>query len=220
MRVCSGHWLAIDAVPICLAAARSQPHQLATEAHGHCLVCHAGPACQPVSSTPFQSCDAGHSFQPSGLVAPRQVLVRDYSSIASPPVRRVYLSARSFSNPLTGEPQAAAVHSDDEAEHASTGAAQRHVTKVSCISALHPDGSVELADGTLLPNIDTVLLCTGVWEGQARVGVHVWAAEVGRLEWRGWFAWVCDGLENVIFDEMRSLCQHLLEGMVVWQMDL
>ncbi|KAL6782862.1 hypothetical protein ACKKBG_A08405 [Auxenochlorella protothecoides x Auxenochlorella symbiontica] len=73
----------------------------------------------------------------------------------------VYLSARSFSNPLTGEPQAAAVHSDDEAEHASTGAAQRHVTKVSCISALHPDGSVELADGTLLPNIDTVLLCTG-----------------------------------------------------------
>lgn len=85
----------------------------------------------------------------------------------------MYLSARSFSNPLTGEPQPAAEPSDDEGEagDAGLGRAQRRVSQVSCISVLHPDGSVELADGSLLPDIDTVMLCTGALTGKFRKGL-------------------------------------------------
>ena len=67
---------------------------------------------------------------------------------ATPPPRRVYLSARSFQDPLTGKPLNLQTSEDG-------------IHRCSAIVALGSDGAVHLADGTVLHSIDTIIFCTG-----------------------------------------------------------
>lgn len=65
---------------------------------------------------------------------------------------RVYLSARSFLDPLTGKPIL-----DD----GLLGKTENAIVHCPGIESLSSDGSVTLADGSVLQSIDTIIFCTG-----------------------------------------------------------
>ena len=62
----------------------------------------------------------------------------------------MYLCARVWENPLTGE-----------VLDVSASGGSGSVVKAANLVELHADGSATLADGTCLPGVDTVMYCTG-----------------------------------------------------------
>lgn len=91
------------------------------------------------------------------------------------PNNRVYLSAKVFANVLTGEPI------DIEAITDRHGAGQ-HVVNCKLLTELTPDGTAVLEDGSRLPDIDTIIFCTGAMAHAAAVRFLLWG---GTQAWRG-----------------------------------
>lgn len=63
---------------------------------------------------------------------------------------RVFLCAREWENPLTGE-----------ALDISDGSSTSSVIKAANLVALHADGAASLADGSRIEGVDVVMFCTG-----------------------------------------------------------
>lgn len=86
----------------------------------------------------------------------------------------MYLCARVWENPLTGEivspASAATVQGFASAEAGSAppgmvAAMPAGIHKAANLAALHADGAVTLEDGTRVEGVDTVMYCTGAGGG-------------------------------------------------------
>ena len=69
---------------------------------------------------------------------------------------RVYLCARVWENPLTGEVLDISTSGASSSSGSGSG-----VVKAANLVKLHADGCATLADGTRLPGLDAVMYCTG-----------------------------------------------------------
>ena len=71
---------------------------------------------------------------------------------------RVYLCARVWENPLTGEVLSI---------HAGSGGGGSHdsdqIIKAPNLQEFHADGSITQADGSRIADVDACVFCTGVW---------------------------------------------------------
>lgn len=73
---------------------------------------------------------------------------------------RVFLCAREWENPLTGE----ALNISDSSLPGSSkpgGGGGSGVVKAANLVALHADGAASLADGSRIEGVDVVMFCTG-----------------------------------------------------------
>lgn len=96
---------------------------------------------------PFPGCCCG-SYPPSARLPPAPAA----ASCAALPCR-VYLCARVWENPLTGEVL--------DVSTSGSSASGSRIVKAANVVELHADGCATLADGTRLPGVDTVMYCTG-----------------------------------------------------------